>query len=88
MDKDIPGILNVLLPKVEKVIFTKSEHPRAAEPSLLVELGRQYTIPLESAQNVAAAIERAIAQADRGLVILVTGSLFTAAVARQIILKR
>ena len=87
IDKDVSGILELLLPNVDRAIFTKSEHPRAADPAMLVELGQQYETPQESAQNVAAAIKRAIELADEKTVILITGSLFIAADARNHILK-
>ena len=87
VDKDIAGIMELLLPKVDRVIFAKSEHPRAADPAMLVELGQRNETPQESAQNVAAAIKRAIELADEKTIILITGSLFIAADARKHILK-
>jgi len=87
VDKDIAGIMELLLPKVDRVIFAKSEHPRAADHAMLVELGQRNETPQESAQNVAAAIKRAIELADEKTVILITGSLFIAADARKHILK-
>jgi dihydrofolate synthase/folylpolyglutamate synthase len=87
VDKDVSGILELLLPKVERAIFVKSEHPRAADPAMLVELGQWNENQQESAQNVAAAVKRAIELADENTAILITGSLFIAADARKIILK-
>lgn len=87
VDKDIEGMLKVLLPGVEKVIFAKSEHPRAAEPAMLVKLGRDNPVPCEVAENITEAIHSAIKQADRQTAVVVAGSIFIAAAAREVILN-
>lgn len=87
MDKDISGILKVLLPKIDKVIFSKSTHPRAADPAMLVKLVESEQIQCEVTDNIAAALEAAKVAADQKTAIVVAGSLFIAAAARQEILK-
>jgi len=87
LDKDISGMLDVLLPGVKKVIFTKSQHPRAAEPTKLVELGQNKIVPHDSAETISDALDLAASQADKNSAIVVTGSLFTAAQARTILLN-
>lgn len=87
LDKDISGMLEVLLPGVQKVIFTKSKHPRAAEPTKLVELEQKKNVPYDSAETISDALELAASLADKNSAIVVTGSLFTAAQARTILLN-
>lgn len=86
VDKDIKGMFDVLLPGCEKVIFTKSSHPRAADPAMLVKLVKRKAISCEVKENLGDAIEEAKNMADEKTAIVVTGSLFTAAAARQFIL--
>ena len=88
VDKDLKGMLEVLLPGVERVIFCKSAHPRAAEPAKLVELGQGWPVPQEICEDVSTAVARAISLAEKNTAIIITGSLFTAAAARLAILKK
>lgn len=87
VDKDIEGMFKVLLPGVEKVIFAKSEHPRAAEPAMLVKLVRDIPVPCEVAENITEAIQSAKKQADSQTAVVVAGSIFIAAAAREVILN-
>ncbi len=87
VDKDIAGMFKVLMPGVEKVIFSKSEHPRAAEPAMLVKLVRDNPVPCEVAENITEAIQIAIKQADSQTAVVVAGSIFMAAAAREVIIK-
>lgn len=87
MDKDISGMFKVLLPGVEKMIFSKSKHPRAAEPAMLVKLVRDNPVPCEVAENITDAIQIAKSQADSQTAIIVAGSIFIAAAAREVIIN-
>ncbi|MRR29494.1 hypothetical protein EG834_03995 [bacterium] len=87
VDKDIAGMFKVLLPGIEKVILSKSEHPRAAEPAMLVKLVRDNPVPCEVAENITEAIQIAIKQADSQTAVVVAGSIFMAAAAREVIIK-
>ncbi len=87
VDKDIEGMFKVLLPGVEKVIFAKSEHPRAAEPAMLVKLVRDIPVRCEVAENITEAIQSAKKQADSQTAVVVAGSIFIAAAAREVILN-
>lgn len=88
LDKDLKGMLAVLLPGAERVIFCKSAHPRAAEPAKLVELGQGWPVPQEICEDVSTAVARAKTLAEKHDAIIVTGSLFTAAEARLAILNQ
>ncbi len=82
-DKDIAGMFEELIPIADELIATQSIHPRALEAGKLVEMAQPYgkvaraVVPLEEAMRTA--VEDA---APDGLV-LVTGSLFVVAAARE-----
>jgi dihydrofolate synthase/folylpolyglutamate synthase len=86
-DKDVKGMFASLLPISDVMIMTKSIHPRALEPAQLGDIAREMgyqsivTDSLETALDVAFAQEKADA-------ILVTGSIFVAAAAKEIILMK
>ncbi len=78
-DKDIAGMFNELLPRVRRVITTKSIHPRAIDPAELVDKVHQFGKPAQAFENVEAALEEALRLAESESVVLATGSLFVAA---------
>ncbi|GAB4402094.1 MAG: folylpolyglutamate synthase/dihydrofolate synthase family protein [Anaerolineales bacterium] len=84
-DKDIPGMFAELLPRVRRVIATQSTHPRAANSERLVALAHQAGCSARSIPDFlqAFAVARQIA-AQQQAVLLVTGSIFIAAAARQV----
>jgi len=77
-DKDIPGMLDELAPRISRLIVTQAIHPRAADPEQMAELGRGHGLQVEVVVPVAAALERALARARPDEVVLVAGSLFVA----------
>lgn len=84
-DKDVPGILDVLTPVFDEIVFTSfGVNSRAVPPSRLVELvsGR----PVQVADNSARALELAC-QSTAELVV-VTGSVFLAGELRPVIAAR
>jgi dihydrofolate synthase/folylpolyglutamate synthase len=87
-DKDLEGILEVLLPHFQDTVFTRfTNNPRAADPSHLAELARkidQKQVLVESQPE--AAWQKARAATGAGGLICVTGSVFLAGQLRPIIL--
>lgn len=83
-DKDVSGIMAELLPRASRVIATRSIHPRAADPQILVELAVQAGCPAAVVVPVEQAVSNALAQAGPDAVILAAGSLFIAAAVRDI----
>ena len=78
-DKDIPGIINELVPLSPQVIITQASHSRAAPiPTLVAEFSKRVIEP-ETKETVTEAISRALSLANRTDVICVTGSLFVVA---------
>ncbi len=82
-DKDIAGMFDELLPRVRLVVVTKSFHPRAIEPELLVKLAVKHDRPVMVVPEVVDALDEALAAAGDGAVVLATGSIFVAAGVRQ-----
>ncbi len=84
-DKDIPAILAELLPVAQRVIVTRASNSRAASlESLREQIAKQGYEPT-LADNVGAALEIALTDQQP---IIVTGSLFTVADAREAWLTR
>jgi dihydrofolate synthase/folylpolyglutamate synthase len=82
-DKDVEGIFAELLPRVKRVVATESIHPRAMKADDLVKMVHRYGRPAESILPIEAALERALEIAGNDSAVLVTGSLFIAAGARD-----
>jgi dihydrofolate synthase/folylpolyglutamate synthase len=84
-DKDIQGMFAELLPRVRQVIATQSEHPRAISPDKLVELAHQFGCSAQAITPVESALARAMELAGDAsrAVVVVAGSLFVAAAARE-----
>jgi len=78
-DKDIPGIVNELVPLAPQVIVTRTAHSRAAPLSTLTAEFTKRGIEPETGETVSEAISRALSLADRTDIICVTGSLFVVA---------
>jgi dihydrofolate synthase/folylpolyglutamate synthase len=76
-DKDAAAILSALLPLFERVLFTRSSHPRALPPATLESLCRQLSgPPSEVVAEPTAALERAREHAGADGAVLVTGSIY------------
>lgn len=82
-DKDIYGMFAELLPRVRQVIATKSYHPRAIDPELLVGLAHQFGQSARIVPDVADALAEALHISGGETMVLVAGSLFVAAGARE-----
>jgi dihydrofolate synthase / folylpolyglutamate synthase len=98
-DKNIDGILHELQrwqdglegPKTERLIVTKSNHPRAADPRDVAQRAVGLGLTVEIRDTLQDALVKAHALAStrkkdaesQGLLVLVTGSLFLVAEARE-----
>jgi dihydrofolate synthase/folylpolyglutamate synthase len=79
-DKDIPAIFAALMPRAEHVIVTRARSVRAADVELLAEQVVKHDHEPLLASSVREALEAAQQHAEP---IIVTGSLFTVADARE-----
>jgi len=82
-DKDIQGMFLELMPRISQVVATRSYHPRAIEPEALVELAHRFARPAVITPDVPEALEEAVRRARGEAVVLVAGSIFVAAGARE-----
>jgi dihydrofolate synthase/folylpolyglutamate synthase len=82
-DKDIAGMLDALLPISEYTIVTRSDHPRAAAPIELADVVASVGGGAEVSLNMKKSLRRGLAVMDPGSGLLVTGSIFLVADARE-----
>lgn len=79
-DKDAAGMLRVLLPHAEHVVFTRNQNPRALPPATLASLSAQLGgPPCELETDPRRALARARELAGAGGVVLATGSIYLVA---------
>ena len=78
-DKDIAGIVSELSPLFDKVIVTRSRHPRAMASLPIVAEFRKHGVETQAVDNVPAALSLALALAGDRDLICVAGSLFVIA---------
>ncbi len=77
-DKDIAGMLDALLPRVSRLVATRSTHPRAATPEKIAALARERGCPALISGDPAPALAQALALVGPQDVLLAAGSLFVA----------
>ena len=83
-NKDLEGLIEVLsLLSPAEVIATQSRHPRATRPDRLAHEFRLHAGRVRVADSVSEALDVALNTAGEGDLVLVTGSLFVAAEARE-----
>lgn len=73
-DKDINGILEELKPRLECVVATRADHPRAPSAEWMAEQVKKVDIPVEAVEPVANALERARELAGDQKLVLSAGS--------------
>lgn len=84
-DKDVPGMLRALARLAPTVIATQTHHGRAMAPRQVGQHAAAAGLPVAAVQDTAAALKLARATAGPDDVILVTGSLFLVAEAREVL---
>jgi dihydrofolate synthase / folylpolyglutamate synthase len=93
-DKDVEGMFLELLPQVDRIIATRSFHPRAMESEELARIAVPFGKPVQAVNTVEQAVESAaksvVEYSIQGgrVMILATGSLFIAAAVREIWLSQ
>ena len=87
-DKNIAGMVDELASFPDTVIVTQSRHPRAVAPDKPVsEFSKRGIVPVVT-ENVASAVELALAKAKPTDLICATGSLFIVAEVMEYMLQR
>jgi dihydrofolate synthase/folylpolyglutamate synthase len=84
-DKDIEGMFQELLPRVRRVITTQTTHPRAINAKALVELAHRSGRSAKAIVPIEDAFKEALEEAGEDSLILITGSIFMAAAARDVL---
>ncbi len=84
-DKDLGGILEILIPAADYVVYSRPRYQRAAQPQDLARSAPDQAVPGEVEPELGRALMRAAELAGPGGVVLVTGSLFTVGEARAIL---
>ena len=79
-DKNIPGMFAEMKTKIEKLIVTRADHPRALEPEKIIELAKQAGLESEAVSPVESAFARALELSEKdGSIVLSAGSMFVTA---------
>ena len=79
-DKNIPGMLAEMKPKIKKLIVTKADHPRALLPEQIIQLADQAQVESEAVSPVEGALARALELSVKdGSIVLSAGSMFVTA---------
>ncbi len=85
VDKDAAGVIAELVPFFQSVIVTRSQHPRAAEPSLLAQEVEKFGLSPWVMGSVAQAVAKALEIAQAKDLICATGSIFLVAEVRELV---
>ena len=84
-DKNIPGMFAEMKPKIQKIIITRADHPRALSVEQIAGLAGQAGVECEAVVPVKEALRRALELSSKdGSIVLSAGSMFvTAEVMRE-----
>lgn len=83
-DKPLEAMLQEIRPRLEKLLLTRANHPRATELERLEALARQQGLEFETYPTVAQAFTRALELAAQdGNAVVVAGSMFVTAEAME-----
>ena len=83
LDKDIASIVSELVPLFDKVIVTRSRHPRAMATAPLAAEFARHGVKAQAVEDVPSALSRALALAGGKDLICIAGSLFVVAEAME-----
>ncbi|HUF39440.1 MAG TPA: folylpolyglutamate synthase/dihydrofolate synthase family protein [Anaerolineales bacterium] len=83
-DKDVSGFLEILRPRVDWLIATRSEHPRAMPPAEIADFSEKLGISTAVTEDIESAVEFGLAGLPSEAVLLVTGSVFVVGAARAV----
>jgi len=75
-DKDVAGIISELVPLFNKVIVTRSRHPRAMSLEQLIAAFRRCGVEVQAVEAVSEALSLALSMTGARDLVCVTGSLF------------
>jgi dihydrofolate synthase/folylpolyglutamate synthase len=88
VDKDIPKIMFNLIPLADLLILSRPHMDRAASLETLRKNASPWGKPTWEVADVGTAVEKAMSEAGKGDLVLVTGSLFTVGEARAHLIRK
>jgi dihydrofolate synthase/folylpolyglutamate synthase len=83
-DKDVSGMIQAFRSNVVRIIASKSVHPRALDPTEIIEIAKKRGVKGEAIVPIGSALRKAIHYWDENSVIIATGSIFVAAAVKEI----
>jgi dihydrofolate synthase/folylpolyglutamate synthase len=86
-DKDIVGMFYELLPRIKELVATESNHPRALDAKMLVELAHKHGVKAGAVLPLENALYEAMKLADGEAAVIATGSIFIAAGVKEVFNK-
>ncbi len=75
-DKDVISMLDVIIPKVNKVVVTEPNNPRALSVDRLGTMVEKYNLPVIKEKDISRAVSHALDWADHEDTIVFCGSLY------------
>lgn len=87
-DKDVAGMIKVLAPISARIIVTQSVHPRSFDAAQLGEIAKEISAQVEVMPVLESALSKGLQEVPQDGVVLVTGSIFVAAGARQYLVEK
>jgi len=78
-DKDIAGIVGELAPRFDRVIATRSVHPRSMLTAPIAAEFKKHQMEIQQTEDISVALPMALRMAGENDLICITGSLFVAA---------
>jgi len=85
-DKDVEAIVRELAPLARLVVTSRPSNPRALPPRRIAEVARRFCPRVKEREEMREGVSLILEEASREDLVLITGSLFTVADARQILL--
>ena len=85
-DKGLEGIAQELAKGLSIAVVTRSRHPRSASPATVAAAFRRVGVEAQEADTTGDALEHALGLANQDDLVVVTGSLFVVAEAREAVL--
>lgn len=84
-DKPLAEITTIISDHADHIVVTQPENERSASPEQIRKAFANFTKPIDLAEKIPSALDRAYQIANPDDLIVVTGSLFTVAEAKQVI---
>ena len=84
-DKAISEMTEILFPLADRVIATRAENPRSASPEEIQQAAERTATRVDSASDVANALQQAKSSAKGDTVIVITGSIYVVGEAMRIL---